>query len=458
MDLINNIVDTTNYYLWSYILIVLLIGSGLYFTFKTNFVQFRYFGEMWRLLLNKPENNKTGVSSFQAFCISTASRVGTGNIAGVAMAIAIGGPGAVFWMWLIALLGSATSFVESTLAQIYKVESEDNSFKGGPAYYMERGLNKRWMGIIFAILITMSFGLIITAVQSNTISESFSSVFGVEKVLVGAVIACLSLIIVIGGVKRIAKILEIIVPIFAGAYILISLFVVFKNITIIPSIFKDIFVSAFGLKEMATGALVGAIMQGVKRGLFSNEAGMGSAPNASATANVKHPVSQGLVQSLGVFVDTIIICTSTAFLVLVSGSYMDKSLEGIQITQSALTSQVGSLGGIFISISIFLFAFSSIVSNYCYGEMNIEFITKNRVIIKMYNFLFIGMIMLGSVAQVSLVWNLSDLFMGLMAILNVIAIVMLKDDAFNALKDYDKQKHEGIESPVYKNEIGIWNK
>ena len=366
MDSINNTVDTTNHYLCSYILIVLLIGSGLYFTFKTNFVQFRHFGEMCRLLLNKSKNNKTGVSSFQAFCISTASRVGTGNIAGVAMAIAIGGPGAVFWMWLIALLGSVTSFVESTLAQIYKVKSEDNSFKGGPAYYMERGLNKRWMGIIFAILITMSFGLIITAVQSNTISESFSSVFGVDKVLVGAVIACLSLIIVIGGVKRIAKILEIIVPIFTGAYILISLFVVNNTFYFQRHICERFWIKRNGYRSFSWSYK----MQGVKRGLFSNEAGMGSAPNASATANVKHPVSQGLVQSLGVFADTIIICTSTAFLVLVSGNYMDKSLEGIQITQSALTSQVGSLGGIFISISIFLFAFSSIVSNYCYGEMN----------------------------------------------------------------------------------------
>lgn len=455
MDFINNFVNTANNYLWSYILVVLLIGSGLYFTFKTRFVQFRYFKEMWSLLLNKSDDKK-GISSFQAFCISTASRVGTGNIAGVAMAIAIGGPGAVFWMWLIALLGSSTSFIESTLAQIYKVKDGENSFKGGPAFYMEKGLNKHWMGVLFAILITMSFGLIITAVQSNTISESFSSVFGMNKILVGGLISCLSLIIVVGGVKRIARILEYIVPFFAILYIFISLFVVFKNINIMPSIFKDIFMSAFGMKEMATGALIGAIMQGVKRGLFSNEAGMGSAPNAAATANVEHPASQGLVQALGVIVDTIIICTSTAFLVLVSGSYMDSSLEGIQITQSALTSQIGSLGGIFISASIFLFAFSSIVSNYYYGELNIEFITKNKLVMKIYNIFFIGMIMLGSIAQVSLVWNLSDLFMGLMAILNVIAIIMLRKDAFDALKDYDEQKKNGIETPKYRNNIGVW--
>ena len=456
MDFINSIVDTMNHYLWSYILIVLLIGSGLYFTVKTNFVQFRHFKEMWRLLLTKNKKGSNGVSSFQAFCISTASRVGTGNIAGVAMALSIGGPGAVFWMWLIALLGSSTSFIESTLAQIYKVNAEDGSFKGGPAYYMEKGLNKRWMGLAFAILISISFGLILSGVQSNTISESFNSVFGIDKSIAGLIIAILSLIIVLGGVKRIAKMLEIIVPVFAGAYILITLFVVFKNITLLPIILRDIFLSAFGIKEMATGALVGAIMQGVKRGLFSNEAGMGSAPNASATADVEHPVSQGLVQSAGVFVDTIIICSSTAFLVLISGSYTDKTLEGIQITQAALSSQVGSFGAIFISLSIFLFAFSSIIGNYCYGEMNLAFITKNKKIMFIYNILFALMLMLGSVAKVSLVWNLADVFMGLMAILNIIAIFMLRKDAFDALKDYDNQKKHNIKTPVYKKDIGVW--
>ena len=458
MDIVNNLVNIMNEYLWSYILIVLLIGSGLYFSFKTRFVQFRHFKEMWKLLLSKSDKNENSISSFQAFCISTASRVGTGNIAGVAMAIAIGGPGAVFWMWIVALLGSSTSFIESTLAQIYKVEDGEGGFKGGPAYYMEKGLKKKWMGIAFSILLILSFGLITSGVQSNTISESFSSVFGISKLTLGIVISILTAISIFGGTKKIAKILEYMVPFFAIAYILITLFVIGKNITLMPSVFKTIIVSAFGVKEMATGALIGAIMQGVKRGLFSNEAGMGSAPNASATADVKHPASQGLVQSLGVFVDTIIICSSTAFLVLVSGSYTNTSLEGIQITEHALSSQIGSFGAIFISICIFLFAFSSIISNYCYAIGNIEFITTNKRIKFMYNILFIAAILLSSLAQVSLIWNLSDLFMGLMAILNIVTIIALRNDAFEALHDYESQKRNNIEKPIYTKKIGVWGK
>lgn len=323
---------------------------------------------------------------------------------------------------------------------------------------MEKGLNKRWMGIAFAVLISISFGLILSGVQSNTISEAFNSAFGIDKSITGLIIVILSLIIVLGGVKRMAKILEVLVPVFAIAYIVITLFVVTKNIALLPDVFKDIFLSAFGAKEMATGVLVGAIIQGVKRGLFSNEAGMGSAPNASATADVEHPASQGLVQTLGVFVDTIIICSSTAFLVLISGSYTDKTLEGIQITQAALSSQVGSFGAIFISVSIFLFAFSSIIGNYCYGEMNIAFITKSKKVMMIYNTLFGIMLIISAVAKVSLVWNLADVFMGLMAILNIIAIVMLRKDAFDALDDYDNQRKNGINTPVYKRNIGVWNK
>lgn len=451
MDLLNYFVDRSNYFLWSYILIVLLIGAGLYFTVKTGFVQFRYFKEMCRLLKegSGKDKNEGAVSSFQAFCISTASRVGTGNIAGVAMAITMGGAGAVFWMWLIALIGGASSFIESTLAQVYKVKDADGTYKGGPAYYMEKGIGKRWMGILFAILITMSFGLIITAVQSNTISESFSSVFGVNKLLIGIVLSILSAVVVFGGIKRIAKLLEVIVPVFAIAYIGVSLFVVFKNIHLLPNIFRMIMDSAFGLKEASVGILMGTIMQGVKRGLFSNEAGMGSAPNASATAEVSHPVKQGLVQALGVFVDTLAICTCTAFLVLVSGEYLNTTAQGIQITQNALISQIGSFGGIFIAVCIFLFAFSSIISNYYYGESNIKFITGNENAIRVFKGLFIGMIIFGSLTQVAIVWNLSDLFMGLMAVLNIIAIVMLRKVAIDVFKDYDEQKKAGIKEPVF---------
>lgn len=296
MELLTTIVDKLNTFMWSYVLIALLIGAGLYFTFKTKFVQFRYLKEMFRLLKPSDKKEKDGVSSFQAFCISTASRVGTGNIAGVAMAVAAGGPGAVFWMWLIALLGSASAFIESTLAQIYKVKDGD-SFRGGPAYYMEKGLKKKWMGILFSILIIICFGFAFNSVQSNTIAAAFQSSFGMNKAVVGIVLTILTAIIIFGGVNRVAKISSVIVPIMASAYILIAMFVIAKNITAIPSLFALIFKNAFGIEQIVGGGIGAALMQGIKRGLFSNEAGMGSAPNAAATASVSHPAKQGLIQT-----------------------------------------------------------------------------------------------------------------------------------------------------------------
>ena len=437
MEIFSNIIDSINTFMWSYLLIVLLIGVGLYFSFKTRFVQFRHFKEMFTLLTNGigKKNNKDGISSFQAFCISTASRVGTGNIAGVAMAIAIGGPGAIFWMWLIALIGGASSFVESTLAQIYKVKDDNGTFRGGPAYYMEKGLNKRWMGVIFSILISITFGLVFNSVQSNTVSMAFETAFGVDKVIMGLILSVLTAVIIFGGVKKVAKISEIIVPIFATIYIVIAV--------AISILFKLIFESAFGLKEFAVGTVSATIMQGVKRGLFSNEAGMGSAPNASATANVSHPVKQGLLQTLGVFTDTLVICTCTAFIVLISGSYSNTDLTGIQLTQNALSSLIGNLGSIFLAICVFLFAFTSIIGNYYYGESNIEFLNSKKSTLTLYRVFVVGMVMFGSLTQVAIVWNLADLFMALMAILNIIAIVILGKYAYIALADYEAQRKEG---------------
>ena len=447
---IHEMINVVNNFMWSYLLIVLLIGAGLYFSFKTKFVQFRMLKEMFYLLgngLGKKEK-KGGVSSFQAFCISTASRVGTGNIAGVAMAIAIGGPGAVFWMWIIALIGGASSFIESTLAQIYKVKNEDGSYRGGPAYYMEKGLNKKWMGVIFSILISITFGLIFNAVQSNTVTMAFETAFGVDKGIMGIVLSVLTAIIIFGGVKKVAKISEIIVPIFATLYIVVATLIVLLNIKYMPEIFKLIIESAFGLKEFAVGAISATIMQGVKRGLFSNEAGMGSAPNASATADVTHPAKQGLLQTLGVFTDTLVICTCTAFIVLVSGSYMNTDLTGIQLTQNALSSQIGNLGDVFIAICIFLFAFTSIIGNYSYGESNIEFLHSNKLTVNIYRVLVVAMVMFGALTQVAIVWDLADLFMALMAILNIIAIVLLRKIAIETLKDYENQKKEG-KDPIF---------
>lgn len=451
MKLLNELILAFNDILWTYILIAMLIIIGLYFTFKTKFVQFRNIKEMFRLLGDgaKSKDSKDNISSFQAFCISTASRVGTGNLAGVATAIAIGGPGAIFWMWLIALIGSASAFIESTLAQIYK-EKDGSNFVGGPAYYMEKGLKKRWMGVIFAILITISFGLVFNSVQSNTIALSLNSSFGFDTKIVGLILTIVTIIIIFGGVKRIADVSSVLVPIMAIAYILVALFILLKNFSAIPSVLSLIFENAFGINQVVGGSIGAALMQGIKRGLFSNEAGMGSAPNAAATATVSHPVNQGFIQTLGVFTDTLIICSCTAFIVLLSGAPLDGSIKGIELTQLAVSSQVGSWGNTFISICILLFAFSSIVGNYYYGEANIQFITSKKIYLSIYRISVALMVFFGSLVSMDIVWNLADVFMGLMAVINLIAIVLLSKIAFKALEDYNTQKKAGIKDPVFK--------
>ena len=455
MEFLNEKILLVNDFIWTYVLIAMLIVIGLYFTFRTKFVQFSNIKEMFKLLgegTSSKDKTKGQVSSFQAFCIGTASRVGTGNLAGVASAIAIGGPGAVFWMWLIALIGSASAFIESTLAQIYKVKDGDN-FRGGPAYYMEKGLKKRWMGIAFSVLIIICFGFAFNSVQSNTITAAFYSTFNTNKLIIGIILTVLTSIIIFGGVNRIAKISSILVPIMAVAYIVIALFIIIMNFNQIPSLFKTIFENAFGIKQVVGGGIGAALLQGIKRGLFSNEAGMGSAPNAAATATVSHPAKQGLIQTLGVFTDTLIICTSTAFIILLSGAPLDGSVKGIELTQMALVSQVGSWGGIFISICILLFAFSSIIGNYYYGETNIQFITENKVVLYGYRILVAAMVLFGSIASMDLVWNIADVFMGLMAILNLIAIVLLSKIAIKALQDYTAQKKAGKDPVFYASSI-----
>ena len=450
MEFLNKLILLVNDFIWTYILIAMLIVIGFYFTFRTKFVQFTNIKEMFKLLgegTSSKDKSKNEVSSLQAFCIGTASRVGTGNLAGVASAIAIGGPGAVFWMWLIALIGSASAFIESTLAQIYKVKDGD-SFRGGPAYYMEKGLKKKWMGITFSVLIIMCFGFAFNSVQSNTIAAAFNSTFNANKLIIGIILTVLTLLIIFGGVNRIAKISSVLVPIMAVAYIVIALFIIVINFNKIPSLFITIFENAFGIKQVVGGGIGAALLQGIKRGLFSNEAGMGSAPNAAATATVSHPAKQGLIQTLGVFTDTLIICTSTAFIILLSGAPLDGSVKGIELTQMALVSQVGPWGGTFISICILLFAFSSIIGNYYYGETNIQFITENKVVLYGYRILVAAMVLFGSIASMDLVWNIADVFMGLMAILNLIAIVLLGKIAIKALQDYTAQKKAG-KNPVF---------
>ncbi len=453
MEILNGTVDFLNNILWSYVLIIMLLFVGTYFTLKTKFVQIRYIKQMIKIL-GDSVGQKGGVSSFKAFCISTASRVGTGNLAGVAIAIASGGPGSIFWMWLIALIGGASSFVESTLAQVYKIK-DGKDFRGGPAYYMEKALNKRWMGVAFSILISITFGLIFNSVQSNTISLAFQEAFQLDRTIVGVILAVATGTIIFGGVHRIANFSAAVVPVMATLYIIISLFVVFKNISMVPEIFRDIIENAFGIRQAVGGGMGAAIMTGVKRGLFSNEAGMGSAPNAAAAADTTHPVKQGFVQTLGVFTDTIIICTCTAFMVLISGAHQTEGLTGIQLTQNALSSQVGHWGNIFIAICILLFAFSSIIGNYYYGETNIEFLTPNKMWLNLYRVGVIVMVMFGASGELALVWNMADLFMGLMSVLNLIAIFLLGNVAFDALKDYAKQKSEGLDPTFNKNDIEL---
>lgn len=450
VGLLEKWVTAANDILWTHILIALLIMVGLYFTVKTKFVQVRYLKEMVRLLgdgVGDSLQGEKGVSAFGAFALSTASRVGTGNLAGVSLAISIGGPGAVFWMWLIALIGSASAFIEATLAQIYKIKDCDG-FRGGPAYYMEKGLNKRWMGILFAILITACFGLVFNAVQANTITIAVENAYGIDRLVTGILLAAVTAYIIFGGLKRIVTISEWLVPIMAGGYILIAGYVMITNFSEIPTALILIFKSAFGLEQAFGGGMGAAMLMGIKRGLFSNEAGMGSAPNAAATAHVSHPVKQGLVQALGVFVDTLLICSATALIVLLSGAYQTKGLEGIQLLQTALSSQVGSWATSFVAIAVLLFAFTSVVGNYYYGQTNIEFIHSNRKWVFTYRLAVVGMVLFGSVAKVSIVWDLADLFMALMAITNLIAIILLGKIALAALEDYHQQKNQG-KNPVF---------
>ena len=454
METLQQIINTANDVLWTYILIAMLLGCAVYFTWHTRFVQFRNLREMLRLLTEGAPESTDGqrqVSSFQAFAVSIASRVGTGNLAGVATAIAVGGAGAVFWMWIIALLGSVNAFVESTLAQLYKRKDKD-SYIGGPAYYMQYGLGKRWMGALFAVLIAVTFGFAFNSVQSNTICAAWEHAFGIDHTWMGIGLTVTTLAIIFGGIHRIARVSSWLVPIMAVGYIVLALGVVIVNITELPSVIGHIVSSAFGWEQALGGGMGAAVMQGIKRGLFSNEAGMGSAPNVAATATVTHPAKQGFIQALGVFTDTLVICTCTAFIILVSDPTPDASLNGIQLTQAAFTAQVGQLGSVFVAIAILLFAFSSIIGNYYYGESNIRFISRRPIYLWAYRILVGAMVMCGAVMSLDLAWSLADVTMGLMTVCNLIAIVLLARQALWLLRDYTDKKRRGIDSPTFHRE------
>ena len=455
----NTLLDNINDFLWTYVLVAVLLGAGLYFTIRLRGVQFGMIGEMCRLLIksggkydasnSRREAPGRRISSFQAVAVSLASRVGTGNIAGVAIAIALGGPGAVFWMWVVAFLGSANAFVESTLAQLFKVRGE-HSFRGGPAYYIQKGIGKRWYARTFAILITVTFALAFNSVQSNTIAIALENSFGIEKIATGVALTALTLIVIWGGIQRIAKLNEVIVPVMAVFYLLLAFYVIIVRIGYFPHVMRLIVENAFGINQIAGGGIGMAMIMGVKRGLFSNEAGEGSTPNAAATADVSHPVKQGLIQTLGVYTDTLLVCTATAFIILCSGVF-DSGLTGIELTQAALSNEVGDAATIFVAIAIVLFGFTSIVANYYYGETNTDFIGRFKGSHTILRLLSAAMVAIGSVASLNLVWTLADITMALMTLCNIVAILLLGRYAAICLRDYRTQRRQGID-PVYHKE------
>ncbi len=446
-----SLINGLNGILWNYILIYGLLGAGIFFTVRLGAPQFLHFGEMLRVVRSAPDTDKRGITPFQALTVSLASRVGTGNLAGVAVALTLGGPGAIFWMWIVALVGMATAYSESTLAQLYKVETKTGEFRGGPAFYISKGLNAPWAGALFSACLILSFGLIFVAVQSNSIAEALTGAFGVEKLWVGIAIAVVAAIVIFGGIKAIAKVAEILVPFMAGAYLLITVLVMVLNITEVPSMLWLIISSALGLQEAAggvAGGVMAAMLNGIKRGLFSNEAGMGSAPNiaAIATPSPHHPASQGLVQAFGCFIDTILVCTATALMILLSGALGTDEATGMQLTQNALEGHLGVFGSYFVAVAIIFFGFTSILGNYSYSENAMAFLgLEGKLPMTILRAACLGMVIWGAGQTVTTVFNFADAAMGLMAVINLIAILLLSGTVYRLTKDYFGQRNAGIE-------------
>ena len=446
MDKLTELISTTNNWITTHILIVMLIGAGIYFTIRTGFVQIRLFGQMVKQVFDSRDVDGDGISSFQAFAIGIASRVGTGNIAGVAIAVTLGGPGAVFWMWLVAFLGMATAFIEATLAQLFKIRWHDGTFRGGPAFYIQRGLGSRTWGVVFALFLICSFGISFEMVQANTIAATLKTQFKVSPWVTAAILLVLCGPIVYGGLKAVAKASEIVAPLMAIVYIGLAVAVVLMNLDKVGPTFSLIVENAFGLRETLgglAGSMSAAMMNGVRRGLFSNEAGEGSAPNAASTAHVTHPAKQGLIQSAGVFVDTILVCSATAFILFnadpeaLKPYWTSSDPAGADMTITALESTLGSWAGPIMVVLICVFAGSSVIGNFAYAEVNMDFLTKGKAWgDKLLKAIVIVSIVLGSVAELKLVWNFADLTMTGMALINIVSIVMLGKWAFGALQDY----------------------
>lgn len=463
------IANYVNDIIWSNALIVLCLGAGIYFSISTRLVQLRCVKEMLRLLFGSKSSDK-GVSSFQAFAIALSGRVGTGNIAGVATAIAMGGPGAIFWMWIIAFLGSASAYIEATLGQLYKSEI-DGQYRGGPAYYIEKGLGVKWYAVVFALATILSTAVFLPGVQSNSIVVSSAHAFGIPNYITGIVVVSLLGLIIFGGVKRIGKVAELVVPFMAGAYILMALIIICLHIKEVPQMFGLIFRSALGMEQAFSGIFGMAVAWGVKRGIYSNEAGQGTAPHAAAAAETKHPVTQGLVQAFSVYVDTLFVCTATALMILFTGKYNIKNPsggflvenlpqveEGPAFTQHAINAHFSSVGSGFIAISLLFFAFTTIMAYYYIAETNLSYLlkkTEKKWMLTLLRILFLVATYYGSIKTAKLAWTFGDIGVGLMAWLNIIAIFLLRKPALKLLKDYEEQRKRTMEPVFHPEKLNI---
>lgn len=466
----NSIVASVNDILWGkgQVLIYMLLFAGVWFSVRLGCIQLRHFGHMFSLLKGSTTSDKSGISSFQALCTSLSARVGTGNLAGVAIAISLGGPGAIFWMWVIAFLGMATGYAESLLGQVYKVRDSNGEFRGGPAYYIKQGLGLGWLGIAFSVCLLFGYGFIFGATQANTITDALNYAYGIPTLTSGLVITILAGIIILGGLRAIARFSGIVVPIMGIAYVLVVVGIALVNISSVPAMLANIVTSAFGLNEAAAGTFAAAIKNGIQRGLYSNEAGTGAVPQAAASASPqpKHPATQGYIQMLGVFLDTMVVCTCTAIIIMLAGGTSGDGMEGIRLTQDAMTNHIGSWGIHFVSVAISLFAFTSIVANYAYAESNLHlFKQDNKIGRSVLTIIFLAMILVGANANLQNVWAAADMAFGLMAVINIIAIVLLTPTILAVSKDYAQRRKEKLpmayrpgDCPIQgDSEKGIWD-
>lgn len=444
---LSHTLDSINNVLWGdyFLLIILLVLAGIWFTVSLGLIQVKYFIHMFALIGSSGGADKNGISSFQALCTSLSARVGTGNLAGVALAISMGGAGAIFWMWVIAILGMATGFAESLLAQVYKVKDSKKEFRGGPAYYIQQGLGMRWLAVLFSICLFMGYGLFFSAMQANTISDALNNAYQIPTLYSGIAITLIAACIVVGGLRSIARFAELVVPFMGLAYILVALGITFWNIELVPDMFARIFNSAFGLQEAGAGALGAAIRAGIQRGLFSNEAGSGSAPHAAASAspNPNHPATQGYIQMLGVFFDTIVLCTCTAFIILLANGDAGEGVNGIRLTQNAVEHHIGGYGLHFVSLAITLFAFTSVVANFAYAQSNLRvFGLDTKLGNRVYIFAYLVMVLWGANASLKIVFSAADMALGLMTVVNVIALILLTPTIRAVSNDYFRQRKQ----------------